>query len=111
MDGYYGPCDFSKIVGYPHDVPEKAVDKLPSFQGDNATSAKAHIRNFNLCIARWCMAHNHEDVKMKLFVLSLEEEANDWFMEHDDNKFKDLKGIIEAFNDKWGDKRDKCESF
>ena len=52
------------------------------------------------------MAHNHEDVKMKLFVLSLEEEAIDWFMEQDDNKFKDLKGIIEAFNDKWGDKRD-----
>src|SRR5713101_3568451 len=106
MSNYYGPCDFSNIVGYPHEVPEKAVDKLPSFQGDNVTSAKAHIRNFNLCIARWCMAHNHEDVKMKLFVLSLEEEAIDWFMEHDDNKFKDLKGIIEAFNNKWGDKRD-----
>ena len=42
MDNYYGPCDFSKIVGYPHEVPEKAVDKLPSFQGDNVTSAKAH---------------------------------------------------------------------
>ena len=37
------------------------------------------------------MAYNHEDVKMKLFVLSLEEEAIDWFMEHDDNKFKDLR--------------------
>ena len=51
MNNYYRPCDFSKIVGYPHEVPEKAVDKLPSFQGDNVTSAKAHIRNFNLCIA------------------------------------------------------------
>ena len=39
------------MIGYPHEVPEKALDKLPSFQGDNVTSAKAHIRNFNLCIA------------------------------------------------------------
>ena len=52
------------------------------------------------------MAHNHEDVNMKLFVLPLEEEAFDWFMEHDDNKFKDFKGIIEAFNDKWRDRKD-----
>ena len=41
MDNYYRPCDFSKIVCYPHEVPEKAIDKLPSFQGDNVTSAKA----------------------------------------------------------------------
>ena len=51
MDNYYRPCDFSKIVGYRHDVPKKAIDKLPSFQEDNVTSAKAHIRNLNLCIA------------------------------------------------------------
>ena len=43
MNNYYRPCDFSRIVGYPHEVPEKAIDKLPSFQGDNVTSAKAHI--------------------------------------------------------------------
>ena len=38
MDDYYRQCDFSKIVGYPHDVPEKAVDKLLSFRGDNVAS-------------------------------------------------------------------------
>ena len=32
MDNYYRPRDFSKIVGYPHDVPEKTIDKLPSFK-------------------------------------------------------------------------------
>ena len=46
MVNYYRPCDFSKIVGYPHEFPKKTIDKLPSFQGDNVTSAKAHIKKF-----------------------------------------------------------------
>ena len=32
VDNYYKPCDFSKIVGYAHDIPEKAIDKLPFFK-------------------------------------------------------------------------------
>ena len=98
---FYKPCDFSNVVGYPHDIPEMAIDKLPSFQSDSSTNVKSHITKFNCCIAKWCMAHDHEDVKMKLFVLSLEDEAWEWFQEQDNKKFKDLKGIIEAFNDKW----------
>ena len=43
---------------------------------------------------------------MRLFVLSLEDDAMEWFEEQNDNKFKTLKEIIEAFNDRWGDRRD-----
>jgi hypothetical protein len=32
----YAPCDFSAINNYPHAIPEKAIEKLPSFQGNNA---------------------------------------------------------------------------
>ena len=78
MDAIYQPCDFSNIQGYPHPILDKALEKLLSFQGNNVVSAKAHVRNFSLCISKWCNAHNYEDVKMKLFVLSLEE-AHDWF--------------------------------
>ena len=106
MEDLCKPCDFSNIVGYPHDLPDKAIEKLPSFQGNNAVSAKSHITKFNLCLAKWCNAHNFEDVKMRLFILSLEDDAMEWFQDQSDNKFKTLKEIIEAFNNRWGDRRD-----
>jgi len=106
MDDFYRPCDFSHICGYPHDLPETALERLPSFLGDHVISAKTHISRFNHFIAKWCNAHNHEDVKMKLFVLSLEDEAGEWFQDQNDKIFKDLKGIIEAFDYRWGDRKD-----
>jgi hypothetical protein len=67
----YDPCDFSNINGYPHAILEKTIEKLPSFQGNNAISAKMHVKYFMRCINKWCVVHDHEDVKMKLFILSL----------------------------------------
>ena len=81
MDAIYQPCDFSNIDGYPHPIPDKALEKLPSFQGNNVVSVKIHVQNFSLCISKWCNGHKYEDVKMKLFVLYLEEDALDWFAE------------------------------
>ena len=43
---------------------------------------------------------------MKLFVLSLEEDALDWFTEQDDDKFKTLQEILDAFNKRWGDRKE-----
>ena len=91
MEDLCKPCDFSNITGYPHDLPDKAIERLPSFQGNNAISAKSHITKFNQCLAKWCNAHNHEDVKMRLFILSLEDDAMEWFQDQNDNKFKTLK--------------------
>jgi hypothetical protein len=28
----YAPCDFTAINNYPHAIPEKAIEKLPSFK-------------------------------------------------------------------------------
>ena len=52
MEDLYKPCDFSSIHGYHHAIPDKALEKLPSFQGNNAISAKTHLRNFSACIAK-----------------------------------------------------------
>ena len=35
MDDLYKPIDFSAISGYPHLIPEKAIENLPCFQNDN----------------------------------------------------------------------------
>ena len=108
MDDIFSPFDFTAIVGYPHALSEKALEKLPTFQGNNAISAKTHVKDFSLCINKWCNAtqHNHQDVKMKLFALSLEEEAFDWFSNLYDNKFPTLNSLIDEFMDKWGDKKE-----
>jgi hypothetical protein len=36
MEDYFSPLDFSNVNGYPRVLPEKAIDKLPAFQGNNA---------------------------------------------------------------------------
>jgi hypothetical protein len=43
---------------------------------------------------------------MKLFACSLEEDACDWFCELDDNKFATIKDLIDAFIERWGDKKE-----
>jgi hypothetical protein len=101
----YNKCDFTAINNYPHALPEKAIEKLPSFQGNNAITAKMHIKAFMRCTNKWCAAHDYEDVKMKLFVLSLEDIALDWYEDLPDNKFKTLKELTDAFIEKWGERK------
>jgi len=45
---------------------------------------------------------------MKLFVLSLEDDFADWFMEQDDEKFSTLAEIQKALMEIWGDKKEDC---
>jgi hypothetical protein len=54
-------------------------------------SSKMHIKSFMRCTNKWCAYHDYEDVKMKLFVLSLKEDALDWYEDMPDNTFKTLK--------------------
>ena len=46
MTKFYKPLDFSQIVGSPHDILNDAIKKLPIFQGNNAITAKSHLRKF-----------------------------------------------------------------
>ena len=107
MDDLFSPFDFTAIVGYPHALPEKDLEKLPTFQGNNAISVKTR-GHFSLCINKWCNVaqHNHQDVNMKFFALSLEDEVFDWFSNLDDNKFPTLSSLIDEFMDKKGDKKE-----
>jgi hypothetical protein len=84
------PCNFAIIQGYPHPIPDKAIEKLLAFQGNNVVSAKTHILNFNMCVLKWCNGHNYEYVKMTLFLYSLERDAVEWFSKRDPNKFNTL---------------------
>jgi hypothetical protein len=83
MSVFLRPLNFLAIQVAPHQVSEKAIDKLPTFQGNNAISAESHILNFQMCVERYCRGHNDEDVKMTLFVYSLEGDVDEWFTDFD----------------------------
>ena len=105
----FAPCNFANIQGYLNDPPENGIDKLPSFQGNNAISVDAHLKSFGSWVGKYARVvdYNHEDVKMRLFVLTLEKDALDWFTKKPDNSFDSLQSIINGFKKKYGDEREK----
>jgi hypothetical protein len=34
MDDFYKPIDFSRIIGYPHELPEIVIENLPDFHNN-----------------------------------------------------------------------------
>jgi hypothetical protein len=103
MSIFLSPLNFVAIQGAPHDVPQKAIDKLPIFQGNNAISANSHISSFHRCVEKYCRGQNEEDVKMTLFVYYLEGDAAEWFTDFSANKFSILNSILDEFKKRWGD--------
>jgi hypothetical protein len=106
MATFLRPLNFAAIQGAPHNILEKSIDKLPIFHENNAVSAQAHITNFHWCIDKYSRGHSEEDVKMTLFVYSLEGNAADWFDDFPANKFNTLNSIIDEFRKRWGDQRE-----
>ena len=92
MTEFYKPLDFSQIAGAPHDIPNDAIKKLSIFEGKNATTAKTQLRKFEKHLVSYCnnAASDHEDVKMKLFALSLEDDAAEWYSNVGDDSYKTL---------------------
>jgi hypothetical protein len=105
MSIFLRPLNFAAIQGAHHTVPEKSIDKLPTFQGNNAISAKSHILNFRMCVEIYCGGHDEENVKMTLFVYSLEGDAAEWFIDFDAQNFSTLDEILNEFRTRWGDKK------
>ena len=108
MGDFFTQLNFAQIGGHPHDIPDKAIDKLTTYKGTDASlSAKQHIRNFT----RHCGAHvrgtdRHEDVYMTLFSLSLDGKAGNWYDNLPDNSFATLADFKTAFLGKFGSKKE-----
>jgi hypothetical protein len=106
MTTFLSPLNFAAIQGSPHAVPEKAIDKLPIFHGNNAISANSNISSFNRCVLKYCGGHDEEDVKMTLFAFSLEGSAAELFEDFPANKFSTLNSILDDFRKRWGDSKE-----
>ena len=108
MTELFKPLDFSKIASAPHAIPKDAIKKLPIFQGNNAITTKSHLWKFEKHLVNYWndAAHDHDDVKMKLFVLSLEDDAKEWYLNLDDDSYKTLSKSLEGFKKKWGENKE-----
>ena len=65
--------------------------------------------NFEKHLASYCndAAHDHDDVKMTLFALSLEDDVEEWYFDLDDGSYKTLSEFLEGFKKKWGEKKEQ----
>jgi hypothetical protein len=60
-----------------------------------------------VCIkaATWCCNALYEDVGMKLFILSFDDDDLDWFTELKDKQVRTYNELIDAFMEKWKEKK------
>ena len=98
MGTLFKPLDYSAVIGKPHNIPDKSIEKVPSFHGNDVITAKSHLLSFTQCYNKWCHNVNHDDVKMRLFALSLEADAFKWVTSFDFNDMKTFKEFGTAFS-------------
>lgn len=101
MDYSCKPCRFTHRL---HDFPEETIPELPIFLDGDPIAAKRHLDLFIRIMIIYCRPpqFNHDDIKMRLFVLSLEDDALNWFNNFPKDSFTSLKDIINAFEDRYG---------
>lgn len=58
--------NFTQILGYPHDLPNKAYKWLPKFSGEGVFNARDHLLEF-WSVCNEMKVNELEDVMMKLF--------------------------------------------
>jgi hypothetical protein len=102
LDENYKPLYFTNIVGAPHDIPKSVIDKLHIFQGNNAMLAGDHWNPFMTMMKRTNV--QHQDMLMKLFILSLEEDVVDWFTSLLDNNINTFSQLESIFIETWEEK-------
>lgn len=102
MGYWFKPCHFT---GVRHDIPEVAISKLPVFSGGDSVAVKKHLGWFTRIMIMYCRSpqYNHENVKMRLFVLFLEDDALNWVISCPEDSFTSLQDIVDAFKDRYGD--------
>ena len=108
MDDFFLPLDFTNIAGHPHAIPMKAIEKLPTFQGNNVISASSHLSKFLKCLLSWYrdVASEHDDVYMKRFSLSLEEDACDWYINLANEPYNYWDSFRKGFMEIFGEKKE-----
>ena len=93
---------FSSVLEYLNQLspPRWAFERAPKFHG-HLHLATQHVTSFIDYISDLNVVH--EDVIMKLFVISMEEDANRWLKHLDRGEISSFIGLIKAFHKDWDD--------
>lgn len=92
---------FSRIMTCPHPIPNEVRTLISKFTGRNAITREAHCKAFDIVMEDLCLPY--EDVKMKLFMQSLVEDARDWFIILPNASISSLVEFKRLFLEQYGD--------
>jgi hypothetical protein len=94
----YAPFDFSYVKGFPNAMPNTKYweDCLPSFKEDNEDSLAQHLVDFHECMYQ--LDNYHEDVLMKVFMISLDGDARQWYKSLPTDSISSLKYFHVVFH-------------
>jgi hypothetical protein len=91
----YKALDLTAIQRAPRALPNKYYNWLSKFQGNNCISAETHVATFEAKLDK--IDVEHMDVVMKLFILSLEEDARIWIKNLGDASIKTWDAFKKLF--------------
>jgi hypothetical protein len=98
----FNPLDMFGIQGYPHAMPDKFDKWFPKFPGNNVIIVEEHIDTFYACFQNHLLNNDDEDVVMKLFAVSLVENARKWYNNLPDKSIKTWQAFHDTFMKRWG---------
>lgn len=94
----FDPFDFAGITGHPHDMPTFSIwnEYIPRFNRNEYEDLAQHLQDFHKCMEQQGIFH--EDVKMKLFMFSLDQETRTSFRSLPFASITSLKDFHSVFN-------------
>jgi hypothetical protein len=94
----FAPFNFSVVPGFPNVVPtvDQWVDFLPIFRKHRDDNPVEHLREFHELMHQWEI--HHEDVLMKMFMFSLDEDAREWYRSLPPASISSLREFHATFN-------------
>jgi hypothetical protein len=99
------PLSFVAFPDYPHDFPaSKWIKRIPLFAGRLGESFKDHLAKFLQVVDNFYV--EHEDVVMRMFVLTLEWEARAWYKSLSYASIDRWDSFQEKFNEIWENTQD-----
>jgi len=96
-------CSQFDLTGYqlcPYPMDSNWRNIVPKFTANNAISAKDHIRSFNAFVQEIGM--DWEDIRMRLFMMSLTEDARDWFNSLPNDSISLITDFHNQFKEQYG---------
>ena len=89
------------IPGFPHKMPQVFWDdNLPVFQGEKFEDPLIHLIKLHIHV--WKVRTEwHEDCLMKMFMLTLEEKARDWYEWLEPRSLFSLRDMHQVFYQKY----------